>query len=166
MYLQHSGLIYKLLILLELQLNVLLLRSQLVLTVLIVNHLMFYNCVSINVRLISNPFFVTKLLDIILVPQYLYNLIKLFFFKSKRTKISIFKKSWPLLFFIISSLVGCLIIVEYPLIILNNSKIQNKLQYSLLIKSKKRSNNIPISFQLGILKIKLLEYLILFRWKN
>jgi len=165
MYLQYKGLVYKLLIILELQLNVLLLRGKLVLTILIINHLIFYNCVTVNLRLVSNPFFVTKMLDIILVPQYLYNLIKLFFFKFQRTEIFIFKKSWPLIFFLTSSVIGCLIVVEYPTFILDNSKIQNKWQYSFLISSKRKKASIPLSFQVGILKIKLLEYLLLFHWK-
>jgi hypothetical protein len=69
-----KNIIYKLFILLEIQLNVLLLHSKILGTFSIINQLLFYNCIRINIHIQINPYYICKIYDIILLPTFIYKL--------------------------------------------------------------------------------------------
>lgn len=67
-----SNIIIKLFILLELQLNVVLLQSKLLITPIIINQLIFYNCIRVNNKFLINPYYVCNIYDMVIVPQYIF----------------------------------------------------------------------------------------------
>lgn len=150
----------KLFMLVELQLNVILVQSILVITKSIANQLLFYNCVRINSKLIINPYYICTLFDIIIIPQYIFLISNLQ--TLQRTRLFNFK-IWPLIYYIISWKIGLILVVAYPTLFLNTILIKIKFKYKLFISNifAKKINR-TIGFN-AILRTHFLQYLQLFK---